>query len=596
MPRFFQAILILLLLSHPPTLWAAETLEVKIEGVADVVLENVRKLLSIEQQKTDPTLFEARIRRLHRNAPGEIKQALEPFGYYEPVISAKLTRQTTNQWLATYHIVPGFPVRVSSIDLKLLGEGLQDEQFQQLTTHFPLHEGDVLEHARYEEGKRALLVLATEHGYRDAQLLAHEIRVHPAQYTADIVLHFDTGRRYRFGTVTFIQSDLESDNPSNELEKSNAELSPDFLARFVTFEKGTPYSTERLFDLQNALTDSDYFDMVEMKPRPDLIEHFEIPLDVELDPRSKHRYTAGLGYGTDTGIRGSLGWENRRVNRRGHRFKSEIKISEIKKNITAKYRIPMSNPRTDRIELTSAWLYENSDISESETFLVGASNTLHRGSGWLETMYLNFQTESFTIANDQGNSSLLLPGISWSRVDADNRIYTRKGLRLLVDIKGTHPTLGSKFQFLQLRLQGKLIRPMMKNGRVTLRGDAGLSRIKDFAELPASLRFFAGGDQSVRGYDYNSLGPIDASGRVVGGEQLLVGSAEYEYSWTEKWSSGIFFDIGNAVDDWAQKLKQGAGFGVRWKSPVGLVRMDLAWALSDVNNPMRFHLVIGPDL
>lgn len=570
-----------------PVAWA-ETLDVKIEGLTGAELENVRKLLSIEQQKTDSNLFEARIRRLHRNASREIKQALEPFGYYEPTISANLTQQAPGHWLATYEINPGLAVRVTSIDLKLAGEGIHDDQFQALINNFPLHKGDTLDHARYEAGKRAFLILATENGYRDAQLLTHEIRVQPEQHTADILLHFDTGRRYRFGKVDFIQV--------GDPEKS--QLNSGFLARFLSFEEGTPYSTTRLFDVQNALSDSDYFDIVEMKPRPDKIENFEIPIDIELEPRSKHRYTAGLGYGTDTGLRGSLGWENRQVNSAGHRFKAEAKISEIKTNITGKYRIPTRNPRTDRIELASAWLNENiaSINSESETFLVGASHTLKRRSDWLETVYINYQMESFTIANNSGKSSLLLPGISWSRVNANNRIYTRRGFRLLVDIKGTHPSLGSKFQLVQMRLQGKLIRPVLQNGRVTLRGDAGLTRIKDFAELPPSLRFFAGGDQSVRGYDYNSLSPKDASGRVLGGEQLLVGSAEYEYSWTEKWSSGIFFDIGNAVDDWAQKLKRGAGFGVRWKSPVGLIRVDLAWALSDPNNPMRLHVVIGPDL
>lgn len=586
MLRSVSAILIMLFLSHLPAVWAAETLEVKIDGIEGAALENVRKLLSIEQQKTDPNLFEARIRRLHRNTTGEIKQALEPFGYYEPTISAELTLLTTGHWLATYHIEPGIPVRVTTIDLKLLGEGTQDDLFQQLITRFPLRKGDILNHARYEDGKRALLALATERGYRDAQLLAHEIRVQPAQRAADIVLHFDTGRRYRFGKVTFIQS--------SDPEKSQLNL--DFLTRFVPFETGTPYSTDILFDLQDTLTDSDYFAIVEMKPRPDQIENFEIPIDIELDPRNKHRYTAGLGYGTDTGIRGSLGWENRQVNRSGHRFIAAAKVSEIKANVTAKYRIPMRDPRTDRIELTSAWLYEDLSTSESETFLLGASHTISRGSDWLETLYLNYQIESFTIGEDQGNSSLLLPGISWSRVDADNRIYTRNGSRLLFSITGTHPSLGSELQLMQLRMQGKLIRPVLENGRITLRGDAGLTRIKDFAELPVSLRFFAGGDQSVRGYDYNSLGPTDASGIVVGGEQLLVGSAEYEYSWTSAWSSGVFFDIGNALDDWTQKLKQGAGFGMRWKSPVGLIRVDLAWALSDPNNPIRFHLVIGPDL
>lgn len=590
MHKPFPAILIIMLICHLPTAWAAETLEVKVDGITGTVLDNVHKLLSIEQQKTDPNLFEARIRRLHRNATGEIRQALEPFGYYEPVISTELTQQTANHWLATYHVEPGLPVRVTTIDLKLLGEGTHDQQFQNLVTHFPLQQGDILEHERYEDGKNSLLVLATENGYRDAQLLAHEIRVRPAEHAADIVLHFDTGRRYRFGKVNFMQSG-DSEKPP---------FDPDFLARFVSFEVGTPYSTHRLFDLQNALSDSDYFDTVEMKPRPDQIEYFEIPIDIELEPRSKHRYTAGLGYGTDTGVRGSLGWENRRVNRSGHRLKAEAKISEVKTNLTARYRIPTRDPRTDRIEFTSAWLYENlrTRQHESETFLLGASHTMHRGSGWLETLYINYQAESFDLGGpNRGNSSLLLPGISWSRVKADNRIYTHNGQRLLVDIKGTHPTLGSPVQVMQLRLQAKWIRSVQENGRVTLRGDAGLTRIKDLTALPASLRFFTGGDQSVRGYDYNSLGPINkASGVIVGGKQLLVGSAEYEHSWTEKWSSGVFFDMGNAVNDWTQKLKQGAGVGMRWKSPVGLIRLDVAWALSDPGNPWRFHLVIGPDL
>lgn len=580
MPRYFLTILIIILTSYLPTAYAAEALQVKVDGVEGIVLENVLKFLSIEQQKADPGLFEARIRRLHRNAPGEIRRALEPFGYYEPTVHAELMQPAAGQWLATYHIETGPPIRVARIDLQLRGEGLQDEEFQKLLARFPLHEGDVLAHARYEEGKRALLALAAERGYLDAQLLAHEVRVQSAQHTAEVVLHLDTGRRYRFGKVNFIQAAAHG----------QSQLDLDFLARFVPFEQGDLYSTSRLFNLQNILSDSDYFDTVEMKPRRDQIEHLEIPIDVELEPRSKHRYTAGLGYGTDTGARGSLGWENRRVNRFGHRFKAETRLSEIKKNVTAKYRIPIRDPRTDRIELTSAWLYNNLATSESETFLLGASHTMSRGSGWLETVYINYQAELFTVANERGESSLLIPGISWSRIDADSRIYTRSGTRLLLDIKGTHPSLGSQTQFLQLRLQGKLIRPLWDNGRITLRGDAGVSRINQFAKLPASLRFFTGGDQSVRGYAYNSLGP------AAGGEQLLVGSTEYEYSWSDKWSSGIFFDIGNAVNDWAQKLKRGTGVGMRWKSPVGLIRLDLAWAVSEPANPWRFHLVIGPDL
>lgn len=585
MTKFMKILLLAVCLVCSSTVPAAETVEVDIDGVEGPALDNVRKFLGIEQQKSDPDLNEARIRRLHRNASGEIRQALEPFGYYEPSIRAEMTQQN-GVWQARYHIDPGIPVVVVNIDIRLTGEGEKDEEFQKLVTDFPLRKGDVLEHGRYESGKRAFQALAAERGYLNAHLPRHEIKVYLEQHAADITLHFDTGPHYRFGKISFIQ-------PSDP-EKSR--YTPELLARYSPFKQGDPYSTGRLFELQNALSDSDYFAGVEVKTRRDQIKDFEVPVEVTLEPRNKHRYLAGVGYGTDTGIRGTLGWENRHVTDSGHRLRADLRLSEIKSNFIARYRIPTRNPRTDRIEFISSWLYNNPVTSKSETLLVGASHTVFRGSGWLETVYLNYQMENFTVGNQSGQSNMLLPGISWSRVDADSRIYTRHGTRLLLDIKGTDPLLGSNTQFIQVRAQGKIIRPLGENGRVILRGDAGVSRVGDFAKLPASLRFFTGGDQTVRGYGYNTLGPRDGSGKVIGGEQLLVGSAEYEYSVTEKWSGAIFFDAGNALDDWRQKLKQGTGAGVRWKTPIGLIRVDLAWALSEPGNPWKFHLVIGPDL
>ncbi|MFZ5594377.1 MAG: autotransporter assembly complex protein TamA [Pseudomonadota bacterium] len=586
MTKFIKTLLVVICLTGSGAVLAAETVEVGIDGVEGRVLDNVREFLSIEQQKSDPDLNEARIRRLHRNASEEIKQALEPFGYYDPSIRAELTREN-EIWRANYHIDPGTPVRVENIDIRVIGEDEKDEEFQKLARDFPLRKGDILEHGRYESGKRAFQALAAERGYLNAHLPRHEIKVRLEQHAADITLHFDTGPRYRFGKITFIQ-------PSDP-EKSYYD--PEFLARYSLFKPGDPYSTARLFELQNALSDSDYFASVEVKTRRDQIQDREIPVEVTLEPRNKHRYLAGIGYGTDTGARGTLGWENRHVTDSGHLLRADLRLSEIKSNFIARYRIPTRNPRTDRIEFISSWLYNNPVTSKSETLLVGASHTVFRGSGWLETMYLNYQMENFTVGDQSGQSNMLLPGISWSRVDADSRIYTRHGTRLLLDIKGTDPLLGSNTRFLQVRAQGKLIRPLGEKGRVILRGDAGVSYVGEFAKLPASLRFFTGGDQTIRGYGYNTLGPIDPrTGKVVGGEQLLVGSAEYEYSLTEKWSGAVFFDVGNALDDWRQKFKKGTGVGARWKTPIGLVRVDVAWAISEPGDPWKFHLVIGPDL
>ena len=133
-------------------------------------------------------------------------------------------------------------------------------------------------------------------------------------------------------------------------------------------------------------------------------------------------------------------------------------------------------------------------------------------------------------------------------------------------------------------------------GRVILRGEAGVTIASEVTVLPASIRFFAGGDQSVRGYDYKELGPVDENGEVIGGRYLLVGSIEYDHRITDDWSVAAFLDAGNAFDDFDEPLEQGAGFGVRWRSPVGPVRLDIANAISKPGNHWRVHFTIGPDL
>ncbi|MFP5506345.1 MAG: autotransporter assembly complex protein TamA, partial [Gammaproteobacteria bacterium] len=119
--------------------------------------------------------------------------------------------------------------------------------------------------------------------------------------------------------------------------------------------------------------------------------------------------------------------------------------------------------------------------------------------------------------------------------------------------------------------------------------------IDGFRELPASLRFFAGGDQSVRGYDFQELGPRDASGQVIGGKHLVFGSLEYEHRVHGNWGVAAFVDTGNAFNSTHEGLETGAGIGLRWRSPIGMVRLDLAAAVSQ-DNALRLHFTLGPDL
>lgn len=562
-----------------PRAEGALDLDVQINGVGGELLANVRAYLTVEQQRADPALNESRLRRYHQKAPEEIATALHPFGYYQAQITSSLDH-VDGRWIARYEIKLGEPVLVKDVNVSLIGEGNNDPELRRLIDEFPLHSGDILDQRLYTRGKDGFQRVANERGYFEFKFLTHAIVIDTVANTALIELGMNSGPRYKFGDVTYYQDVLRQD----------------FLTRFAHFKPGDPYEIRKLLDLQSALFDSDYFNNVEITPQRDETHDLEVPIDVSLTPRPKYRYTTGLGYGTDTGTRGRLGFENRRVNDRGHRFRAEYQLSEVRESLTTNYSLPIRNPRTDEIALTTSWVDDYPEVSQSEIFSVALSRTYARRSNWLESVYLKYQTERYSVATDVGNAVLLMPGASWTKISADTRTYPSRGLRFLIDVRGAHPTLLSDRQFVQIRTQIKTVTTLAHQHRVILRGEVGNTRLQSIRSLPTSVRFFAGGSQSVRGYDFNSLGPRNELGQVVGGSRLLVGSAEYEYRFTDAWSGALFFDTGNALNSWQDALKQGAGFGVRWISPVGPVRIDLAWAVSEPGTPMRLHLNVGPDL
>ncbi len=574
--RLFTFLITLAIFTAPVA--RAASVVVEIEGVTDALLENVRNTLSIIQYRDDANLGRPWVQRLHGKAESEIRSALKPYGYYRPTVDKALSRRDDG-WMASYRIDPGVPVPIRSADVQLFGAGAGEAGFQKLVKAQPLPVGAPLNQPRYDSLKSSLQKRALEQGYFDAQFLRHEIRLDLDAYHADIVLHYDTGARYRLGEVTF--------EPSS--------LSDDFLARYVTFKPGENYSTKALLGLQEALTDSDYFSSVNVVAQRERAEDLQVPVNVTVVPHKRNKYTFGLGYGTDTGARASAGWERRLVNKRGHRFATDLRLSEVKNNLSAGYSVPLRNPRTEKLTYSAGYFDSDTDSNRSQTILLGASRTDSRW-GSSETLGLSFQREDFSVGGIDDTALLLMPEASWLWVRADDRIYSSRGMRLQLSVRGASEALLSSTTFVQTQLQAKFIQKVFSASRIILRGDAGISYVPDFRELPSSQRFFAGGDQSVRGYDYESLAPTDANGVILGGRHLLVGSAEYEHPIKGKWSAALFVDTGAAIDSLTDRLSTGAGIGLRWRSPIGLIRIDVASALSKDGHPLRLHLVIGPDL
>ena len=576
LPRLALFVLCLL---QSAVLLAAPAVTVNIEGISGELLTNAQQWLTIYQQREHPLLTEGRIDRLFNKADQEIENALQPYGYYRPHIEKSLIHKSGEQWVATYRIEPGEPLRIATLDWRIDGDAVDDKVFQKLWGTFPLHEGNILNQALYEQSKHDLLKLANERGYFDAEFTTARITIDLKSYSADVVLHFNSGRRYLFGDTELNQDVLDDG----------------LLHRYLSYHKGDPYDIDKLLDLQQGLMGSDYFESVELQPQSPNHTTGSVPVVVNMTPRKRNRYTLAFGYGTDTGPRGKLGWAVPRVNRRGHRFESEYSASGIGNSLNLRYRIPIRDPRREEIIFNGGLANTRLETSESRIATVGASLLQVQGP-WQETLSLNYHNEVYTIANVERHTILVMPGISVSRHISSRYVLVDQGLLLNGEVRGGAKGALSDINFFQGKIHVKGITSLGEKQRLITRGTFGGTNTDNFDRLPASLRFYTGGAQTVRGYRYQSLGPTDSQGNVIGGKYLLIGSAEYERRINQDWSWALFIDGGNAMNDLSTPLKQGAGIGVRWQTPVGPLRFDIAWAISEPGNPKRPHISIGPDL
>ncbi|MBK8164834.1 MAG: outer membrane protein assembly factor [bacterium] len=554
--------------------------EVELKGLDGPLKANALAALSIGRAGDEASA--ARVQRLHARAPDEIRLALQPFGRYAPVIRAELTRkgdEGSGDWLARYEVDPGPQVMVASVDVQVLGEGAADPGFREAVAAYPLLPGAPLDHAAHEAGKRALTAHAARKGYFDAAFDSSAVLVHVGQQRADIVVRYDSGRRYRFGPVRLKQDILDDRR----------------VIGYVRIREGEPYDVEPLLKMQNELSTGPYFAAVEVRTRNEEAEGLDVPIDVDLTPAPTQRWEVGGGYGTDTGARAKVKATWRRLNRAGHHAEAEIEASQVEYSATGKYFVPWPYPRTELLTVLAGIGRYEPRWAESWRLIGGVTLGRARG-GWRETLSLAYEREDFTVAGVDGASDLVLPGLSWTRTNADDPLVPTHGARLRLDLAGAHESVLSSVSFLQAGAEAKVIRSLSPRVRVIARGALAHIVTDDVDALPPTHRFVTGGDQSVRGYAYESLGPVNANAEITGGDTLAWASLELEFRFLASLGLAVFTDAGNAWRDGFGDLAVGPGAGLRWFSPIGIVRLDGAAGLSEDGDPLRIHLAIGPDL
>ena len=547
----------------------------------DGKVSEIAKVAPELSQYVDKDVSPAEIRRLFATADDQIRAALEPLGYYGARVESDLHKPGADgTWKATFRVIPGDPVIVEDVRIVVPGPAGGQLEVKTALDAFLPKKGDRLDHSAYEKSKTQVDTALRTTGYLAADLIRHRVAVTKSANTAEIDLEWEPGERHRFGAVDF----------------SAAQFPDTFLQRYVPWKEGTFYTNDQLLDLQQSLVDADYFSSVAVTPRLKETRDAVVPIDVLLIPAKRTVYTSTLYVSTDKGPGVRLGVQRRWLNKRGHKLGGEIEYSQRLQEISTNYRIPDPGPKNRHFDFGAGYRDEETDTSTSRMARLAATEVRDRWKGFTRTLGLQYLNGNFEIADTQGETSLLYAEGLLTRRKSDDPYFPTSGYSLLYGLRVASEALLSDTTLIQVRAEGKGLTQVGERGRFITRAALGAMAVDKFDALPPELRFFAGGDRSLRGFDYQQIGETNAAGGVIGGEYLVSASAEYEHYFHEHWGAAVFVDAGDAFTS-RFDANVAAGVGVRWKSPVGLVRLDVAHpVVTDLEKEWRIHVVIGPDL
>ncbi|MEO8018794.1 MAG: autotransporter assembly complex family protein [Pseudomonadota bacterium] len=565
----------------------AARVEVDVEGLPEEQREAVRATLALnDYAKRD--ISRAELRSAFKDADQQIKLALEPFGYYDATVDKQLSGDAENGWKAKFVVAPGAPAIVRKARVEVEGEGKDQRRVRKAIEGFAPKVGERLDHASYEASKAVIDSSLRGSGFLDAKITHHRVTVRPEDESADVDLAWESGPRYKFGDVRFA---------------GDAPFPEEFLRDFVPWKEGAYFNSEQVLNLQQRMVDADYFALVSVQPALDEKKDGTVPIDILLNRDERTVYSGEVYYSTDFGPGVRVGVERRWLNRKGHKADIQAEYSQRLQETGVHYQIPRPGHEDRSYDFGLAYRDETTDVSRSRNFQLAVSRSEKRWHGFTRTIGLKYLDGDFELGRDKenlefGSSKLVFAEGSLSRRRVNDKLSPRKGYAMDFGVRVASDALLSDTNLAQAWGHLTWLLPQGDKARIKLRGEVGAMTVGSFDALPPDLRFFAGGDRSIRGFDYHEIGEVDAKGNVIGGKYLAVGSAEYEYYFLEQWGAAVFVDAGDAFSD-SLSLNVGAGVGVRWRSPVGPIRIDVGFPVQS-NLPSqgswRLHIQLGPDL
>lgn len=561
------------------TLHATET-ELKIEGIKSTeLLENVKLYVSqIEKAEADGS-------ERHRLRITElVDKGLRALGYYQSGYQFDLKPRKAPQGdLLVLQVLLKPPVKIGEREVKISGEAEKDRDFETLVRQDLPAKGSVLNHESYENFKLALEKLAQTKGYFDGDWLYHRMEVYPSEGVADLRLAYESGERYRYGQIRFV----------------NSQIRESYLDNIVQIKPGEHYYLNDLSRLSSDMAATNWFSSVSIEPQTDE-QHKRVDLNILLQPRKRNEMEIGLGFSTDVGPRIQFGWKKPWFNSRGHSIALNTKISKPEQSVELSYKMPLErNPLYYYYQLSGGLDREARKDIQSTAATLGVERVWNHQSGWAFSVGLKSRYDAFKQGDEKFKTLLIYPSVGFNRTRSDGKRFPLWGDSQKLVLNWGSKMIGSNVNFYSAKFNTAWLRTYRDNHRIYLRGEIGYLHADQIERMPPALRYFAGGDMSIRGFGYKNISPRNKKGKRIGGTHLATASAEYQYQVYPNWWGAIFYDTGLADYQFDRKqLYSGVGVGARWASPIGTVKFDLATPLRSPNQRkgIQFYIGLGGEL
>lgn len=523
----------------------------------------------------------------------KVEVRVDPPEAGEPADLLAPARPAADAVLPTVTIVVDAGARTTVSRLAFELDGAADAQAlrDELLERWPLPEGSFFRPSAWEQGKRLMLELLQQRGFVRAKIASSRARVDVQATAASLALTIETGPRLPFGALT-VRGLERYDRSIVEALKPWREAGPDAA--------GDPYDFDQLLRFQARLRGSGYFTGVDVLPDLSAIEAdpglAEVPVVAVLRERRRKRVTLGVGYSSDEGPRALLGYEHRDFLGRGLQLESGLLWQDVRRRAFVSVRTPQrADGYFDQVGARIERLEVQGELTDRQTVLVGRGK---RGEEIDHFLSLQYQTEQRTVPLDPETDrrQAFTLGYAWNLRRVDSQVDPRRGYTISAQASGGARALFSDRSFVRTWARAMRFWPMPEDSAFDggilvglVEGGQVFASSRD--GIPTENLFRTGGTHTVRGYPYLSLG-VPEGGAIVGGRVMALASLEYQHPLVRDWYGAVFLDAGDAADRWQDwKPAWGAGVGVRWRSPIGPVSLDLAWG--DEVRRLRFHLSVG---